>query len=901
VRALEDRTLPSGAPQLLADVNPGAASSNPSPLVVIGSTAYFAANDGTHGNELWKTDGTAAGTVMLTDISPNDGGVYLSDLTNINGTLNFTFRGSQLWKSKGTAASTVEVASFTGVGDLTNLNGALYFSADDGTHGTELWRSDGTAAGTVMVADLTPGSAGSYPYNLTNVGGKLYFVANDELWTTNGTAAGTAMLTDINANYGGTYLSDLTNVNGTLYFTAEGDQLWKSNGTAAGTVEVAGLVTVSDLTSVNGELFFAAEDLTHGTELWKSDGTAAGTTMVKDINPGTTTTWYYTGSATYTRTATTASSYPSDLTNVNGTLYFSANDGTHGTELWTSDGTAAGTTMVQDLYPGSHLVTLPVYTGYGYFGTETKSATLPNSSNPSNLTNFNGTLLFAANDGTHGNELWEVPAGPRLAISATSTTPTAGQSDSFAISALNADGTPDTTLNGAVTITSSDPRAGYPSSVTLTDGTAQFNVTFETAGPLSVTAIDVQSPGDQGTDGNIVVQAAAASSLTLCGFPSPEAVGTAGTFAVVAYDWYGNVATGYSSTVHCSSSDPKAALPSNATLSNGVGQFSATLSTLGTAQSITATDTQNAAFTATQTGIEVVPFASLSGPSAGAIGQTLTYTIGAGADPAGTVFTVSWGDGSSVQSTATTVGHSYATSATDTVSVTASAAGLSSAAATQAVSILAVAVNIEADPAVAGRQVLVIDGTSGNDAIVLGTGPGSGVTLAFDGTALGDILPTNGAPFALVMVFGEGGNDTIDARGLDVSSVLVGGAGNDTLYGGSARNLLIGGAGADTLYAGSAGDILIGGYTSYDNNLTALAYIMAEWDSTDSYTTRIKKITSGGGLNRSYILNGTTVFDDNTTDGLFAGPGMDWCFAHTRGKNTDRIYGQTSGEVVTQI
>lgn len=87
-------------------------------------------------------------------------------------------------------------------------------------------------------------------------------------------------------------------------------------------------------------------------------------TLVKDIDPGG------------------DSSSPASLTDVNGALYFTADDGTHGTELWSSDGTVAGTVLVSDINPGS-----------GY-------------SDPSFLTNVNGTLYFAADDGTHGSELW---------------------------------------------------------------------------------------------------------------------------------------------------------------------------------------------------------------------------------------------------------------------------------------------------------------------------------------------------------------------------------------------------------------------------------------------------------------------------------------------------------------
>ena len=66
--------------------------------------------------------------------------------------------------------------------DLTNVNGTLYFAANDGTHGEELWKSNGTAAGTVMVKDLDTGNtAGSEPTDLTNVDSTLYFNAGPGL------------------------------------------------------------------------------------------------------------------------------------------------------------------------------------------------------------------------------------------------------------------------------------------------------------------------------------------------------------------------------------------------------------------------------------------------------------------------------------------------------------------------------------------------------------------------------------------------------------------------------------------------------------------------------------------------------------------------------------------------
>ena len=102
---------------------------------------YFAANDGTHGNELWKSDGTPGGTVMVKDINPGTLGSNPTSLTVVGST--------------------------------------LFFAATDGVHGPELWKSDGTAAGTVMVKDVYPGRVGSYPKNLTNVNGTLFYQAFD--------------------------------------------------------------------------------------------------------------------------------------------------------------------------------------------------------------------------------------------------------------------------------------------------------------------------------------------------------------------------------------------------------------------------------------------------------------------------------------------------------------------------------------------------------------------------------------------------------------------------------------------------------------------------------------------------------------------------------------------------
>src|SRR5262249_1726154 len=159
---------PSLTPEMVLDINPGGGSSNWNPLVAIDSTTYFAADDGVHGTELWKSDGTIAGTTLVKDIYPGTHREYDYDgnwsdgpnssgpnnLTNVNGTLFFT-SGNALWKSDGTAAGTTLVSSLlSNTSNLTNVNGTLFFTAGDplwGDDGVELWKSDGTTSGTVMV------------------------------------------------------------------------------------------------------------------------------------------------------------------------------------------------------------------------------------------------------------------------------------------------------------------------------------------------------------------------------------------------------------------------------------------------------------------------------------------------------------------------------------------------------------------------------------------------------------------------------------------------------------------------------------------------------------------------------------------------------------------------------
>ena len=399
----------NGTAWMVKDINTGSsygAGVGVSQPIVFGNMMYFSASDGTNGKELWKSDGTEAGTVMVKDIwSGSVGGSMLGNWqATIGNTIYFPARDgissttgygiAELWKTDGTASGTVLVKDIrTGsIGSnpswLTPIGNTLYFSASDSS-GDELWKSDGTEAGTVMVKNIynITATGGSVPQYLTAIGNTFYFTANDgingnELWKSDGTEAGTVMVKDINSGSGNSNSKYLIAIGNTLYFQADdgnnGIELWKSDGTASGTMMVKDINSGSSsgitpnacdmLTKIefNNMLYFRADDGTNGCELWKSDGTASGTMMVKDIYQ-----------------SVSGEAYPQDLTANGDTFYFKANDGTHGYELWKSDGTASGTVMVKDMNNGS------------------------GNSQVLQIRPFGDTVYFYGDDGTSGAELWK--------------------------------------------------------------------------------------------------------------------------------------------------------------------------------------------------------------------------------------------------------------------------------------------------------------------------------------------------------------------------------------------------------------------------------------------------------------------------------------------------------------
>jgi hypothetical protein len=161
------------------------------------------------------------------------------------------------------------------------------------------------------------------------------------------------------------------------------------------------------------------------------------------------------------------------------------------------------------------------------------------------------------------------------------------------------------------------------------------------------------------------------------------------------------------------------------------------------------------------------------------------------------------------------------------------------------------------------------------------------VVVNLASTLAGNATAISGVVSAIQVVLGGAGNDILTAS--SVASVLVGLGGDDQLTGGGQRDLLIGGIGADRLVANAGDDILISGTAVFEENVSALRDIHAEWTSARTFDQRIANLMGIGSLPRlngeNYLNNDAadgivdTVFADVSSDSLTGGSQQDWFFA----------------------
>ena len=375
--------------------------SSPTQFVRFGSLVLFTADDGVHGRELWRTDGTEAGTSLVMDLATGEASSLPDDFVVVGDRVAFTaddgVHGRELWWTDGSALGTELIDIESGAesslpADLTHSRGQLYFSSALPDSPVRLFVSDGTAQGTLEVAPgLRLGDAGNRLVAAGDVREDvaLFFTAaivgseNEELWGTDGTMPGTFLVAEIHVGPMGGAPRNLTVVDDRLYFAGRalgtGFEPFVSDGTQAGTEMIADLIPgpMSSMlpnaiaVEFDGRWVFQGTDNNGARLIWITDGTNLGTSPLAE--PGELTGWG------------TASQVIDEITSKDGHLYIASRD-----ESFL--GTPRAFSYVA---PSGPLVSPGIYAGLGTQWVIGSGGTVATSS-----------LFFGESDSTLGEELW---------------------------------------------------------------------------------------------------------------------------------------------------------------------------------------------------------------------------------------------------------------------------------------------------------------------------------------------------------------------------------------------------------------------------------------------------------------------------------------------------------------
>jgi ELWxxDGT repeat protein len=387
----------------------------------IGNFFYFCATNSTTGSELWRSDGTVAGTSLALDLVPGGGSSLPYGLIAVDSTLYF-FAGDNnehhLWRYDPPAAP-IDLGRVGSSSPVVAMGGAIYFigSFEEQTY---LWRSDGTVVGTGPLAPI----GRVFEPDLLVVGDKLFLTSYDrtvncpqgrsdcQLWVSDGTAAGTRSLLNLpsvevipSRFFPTPAIKHITVFgNKVLFYREDGStpSVWVSDGTPAGTQQLfAGqaFLPTSARSSDSAVIYIPG---TSG--LWRSDGTVAGTTRL--IDESTASVVLLQNQLLFTSRVNNAfvlkrseldGSQPIKLADMSTSsfirlfddeVFFGGKDIQHGVEPWLSDGTIAGTRLLTDLNPGA-----------GSSLSEGSFSTAPDVKLIAG-----DKLVFVASDGRHGNE-----------------------------------------------------------------------------------------------------------------------------------------------------------------------------------------------------------------------------------------------------------------------------------------------------------------------------------------------------------------------------------------------------------------------------------------------------------------------------------------------------------------
>jgi len=432
-------------PFLVKDINQTIINIGNSTIMTIAETDNFAcffADDGRHGNELWITDGTPYGTRLLKDIFPGQvgSGSSIVNFCRLGDELYFPIKSGsnftpELWKTDGTPEGTVLVTAgpfaqepeeITALGNkilfktletdggpnyilwvsdgtatgtrqikkfdlpywqpfsFTPYQNGLIFSAGTKDNGVELWKTDGTTNGTVLVKDIYPGSLSGYPGIFTVCKDKVYFRCTNpnygnQIWMTDGTESGTMLLKQLTFNSIGAEPTNLKALNDSLYFVAFNQSfqrvLWVSDGSENNTLQVQTSMPGQPMPGINGVFLCDSFLITtvfkgNSWELWRKNG-ADGT---------------YFKIKTYNTSDEGTTPNLEQWISADNHFFFSYRTSSDPTgRLWITDGTDSGTRFLKNISPPA---------GYG-------------SNNISGFSIFANDLYFSSIVPNFGLPLWK--------------------------------------------------------------------------------------------------------------------------------------------------------------------------------------------------------------------------------------------------------------------------------------------------------------------------------------------------------------------------------------------------------------------------------------------------------------------------------------------------------------